>query len=56
MAKQIVDLAGLTTFVGQLKEVFATKEYMSDVEQNTNTYILNVDYTDLEFDTSEVVI
>lgn len=55
MAKQFLDLTGLTTFLSQLKELFATKQAVADVESDTNTYILNIDYSALEFDTSEIV-
>lgn len=55
MVKQFLDLTGLNTFLNQLKGLFATKDAVSDVEIDTNTYILNVDYSILEFDTSEIV-
>lgn len=55
MAKQFLDLTGLATFLAQLKNLFATQEDVAEVESDTNTYILNVDYSELEFDTSEIV-
>ena len=56
MAKQFLDLNGLRTFLNQLKWLFATKEAVSNVEANTNTYILNIDYeNNLAFNTSEII-
>lgn len=53
--KAFLDLTGLNTFLNQLKELFATQASVDNVEQDTNTYVLNVDYAALEFDTSEIV-
>lgn len=53
--KQFLDLNGLRTFLNQLKGLFATKEAVSNVEADTNTYILKIDYSILEFDTSEII-
>jgi hypothetical protein len=55
MAKQFVDIVGLRTFFARLKDAFATQEDVASVEIYTNTYILDVDYSVLEFDTSEIV-
>ena len=56
MAKQFLDKHGLNTFVTQLKEkLFATKEYVAEVKTATDPYILNIDYSILEFDTSWIV-
>lgn len=55
MVKQFLDLTGLNTFLNQLRELFATKATVDDIENDTNTYILSVDYSILEFDTSEIV-
>lgn len=46
---------GLSHFFNKLKDLFATKTAVADVESDTNTYILNVDYSTLEFDTTEIV-
>lgn len=55
MAKQFTDIIGLATFLTQLKELFATKEAVAEVKESTDAYIFDIDYTTLEFDTSEIV-
>ncbi len=55
MATQFLDKIGLSTLLTCLKELFATQEAVADVNSDTNTYLLNVDYSALEFDTSEIV-
>lgn len=56
MAKQFLDLTGLATFLNQLKGLFSTKDTVENVEANTNTYILNIDYeNNLAFNTSEII-
>lgn len=52
---KFLDITGLTTFLSQLKEKFATISEVSQVEEDTETYVLNVDYSQIEFDTSEIV-
>lgn len=55
MAKQFLDKTGLATFLGQLKGLFATKDAVSEVKENTDPYIFDIDYTVLEFNTSQIV-
>lgn len=55
MAKQFLDLTGLVTFLAQLKELFATKEAVTEVKTATDPYIFNIDYTILEFNTNQIV-
>lgn len=52
MAKQFLDLTGLSTFLAQLDELFATKKAVAEVKKNTDPYIFDIDYTVLEFDTN----
>lgn len=55
MAK-FLNLTGLTTLLNQLKEKFSTKAEVSQVEADTDTYVLNIDYENiLAFDTSEII-
>lgn len=55
MVKQFLDLTGLSTFFSQLKELFATKANVTEVKESTDPYIFEIDYTELEFDTSLIV-
>ena len=56
MAKQFLDKAGLTTFLAQLKGIFATPAEVTAVTDATDTYILNIDYeSTLAFDTTEII-
>lgn len=56
MAKQFLDKTGLSTFLTQLKELFATPEAVAKVEADTDAYILNIDYdSTLAFDTTEII-
>ena len=55
MAKQFLDSAGLSSFVAQLKELFATKTSVAEVKTSTDPYILDIDYTKLEFNTNQIV-
>lgn len=51
-----LDILGLRTFLNQLKSLFATKESVMSVKQDTDTYILNIDYENtLAFDTTEII-
>jgi hypothetical protein len=55
MAK-FLNLSGLTTFFTQLKSIFATTSEVSQVEADTDTYVLNIDYeSTLAFDTKEII-
>ena len=56
MAK-FLNLTGLTTFLNQLKQTFATDAEVAQVEADTDTYVLNIDYKNtLAFDTSEIIV
>ena len=55
MAKQFLDLTGLSTFFTQLKGLFATKEDVIEVKTKTDSYIFDIDYTILEFNTNLIV-
>lgn len=55
MAK-FLNLNGLTTFFNQLKTIFASAAEVAEVEDNTENYVLNIDYKKyLAFDTKEIV-
>ena len=55
MAK-FLNITGLTTFLNQLKQKFATTAEVAAVEADTDTYVLNIDYeSTLAFDTSEII-
>lgn len=55
MAK-FLNLNGLTTFLNQLKQIFATEDEVAQVEADTDTYVLNIDYENtLAFDTKEII-
>lgn len=51
-----LNLTGLTTFFNQLRSIFATDAEVAQVEADTDTYVLNIDYENtLAFDTKEIV-
>lgn len=55
MAK-FLNLSGLTTFFTQLKSIFATTSEVAQIETDTDTYVLNIDYeSTLAFDTKEII-
>ena len=53
--KKYLNLSGLTQFLENLKILFATQSEVSELDEVTDTYVLNVDYTQIAFDTSEIV-
>lgn len=55
MGNKFLDKQGLATFLAQSKELFATDTAVTEVKTTTDSYVLNVDYTPLKFDTSEIV-
>lgn len=56
MAKTFLNLNGLTTFLNQLKQTFASTSEVSAVEADTDAYVLNIDYeSTLAFDTKEII-
>lgn len=52
---KIITLERLNSFLTQLKALFATKTDVDSIEADTDTYVLNVDYSLIAFDTSEIV-
>ena len=55
MAK-FLNLTGLTTFLNELKKIFASTAEVSQIEADTDIYVLNIDYENtLAFDTKEIV-
>ena len=52
MAK-FLNLTGLATLLSQLKQKFATTSEIEAVETDTDTYVTNVDYSQIAFDTKE---
>lgn len=56
MAKQFLNLAGLTAFLNQLKNHFASETEITEVNTTTETYLLRIDYESLlGFDTTEII-
>lgn len=56
MSKNFLNKQGLTTFLTQLKNFFASVTEVTEVEDDTNTYVLNIDYEKyLAFDTSIII-
>jgi hypothetical protein len=56
MAKQFLDLTGVTNFFEQLKGLFATKEAVTEVKESTDEYVFSIDYDNtLAFDTKEII-
>lgn len=53
--KNFLNLNGLATFLNKLRETFATEVEVQQVENDTDTYVLNVDYSQLQFDTTEII-
>jgi hypothetical protein len=52
---KFVNLAGVKKLLSKIKEVFVPVEQVDLFEQNTSTYVLDVDYSKLEFDTSLII-
>ena len=52
---KFLNINGLKTFLNKLIEVFASEEEVSQVENDTENYVLNVDYSQLQFDTTEII-
>ena len=50
-----LDKAGLKTFLAQSKEIFGLKSSTDTVRDAIDVYILNFDYTALEFDTDWII-
>ena len=55
MAK-FINTTGLTTFLNQLKRKFATEAEVTQIELDTDEYVLNIDYeSTLAFDVKETI-
>ena len=53
---EFLNLTGLTTLLAQLKQIFASEAEVAEVEADTDTYVLSIDYdSTLAFDTSEII-
>ena len=55
MKKQFLDYKGLTTFIEQIKNIFAMRKDLEEVKANTDPYIFDIDYSLLEFNTDMIV-
>lgn len=53
--KKYAGIEALRTFLNSCKNLFAQKTEVDDVQQDIDTYVLNINYSDIEFDTSEIV-
>ena len=52
---KFLNFQGLAVLLRELIERFATEEEVSQVENDTENYVLNVDYSQLQFDTTEII-
>ena len=53
---QFLNFGGLSTFLTQLRQFFASTSEVAEVEADTETYVLNIDYeSTLAFDTKEII-
>ena len=56
MAKKFLNLTGLTTLKSQLLNFFASATEVAEVEEDTATYVTEIDYEKyLAFDTSIII-
>ncbi len=53
--KKYISDNGLSYFLSKLKETFGTKEAVDASKEILDIYVLNIDYTQLEFDTDSIV-
>ena len=53
---KFLNINGLSTLLSQLNKIFATEAEVTQVENDTDTYVLNIDYENtLAFNTSEII-
>lgn len=52
---KIVTLKRLKEFLNNCRTLFALKSDVNENDVDLNTYVLNFDYTDIAFDTSEII-
>ena len=50
-----LDFRGLATFFNGLKNLFATKDSVTQIETDTNMYVIDVDPNLLEFDKDALI-
>lgn len=55
MALKVLTLEKLNEFLNHCKNIFATQTEVSESTTDINNHLLNVDYSELEFDTLEIV-
>lgn len=53
--KKYMSLNGMSTYTENLKNTFATKESVSVIEEDMDTYVLDVNYSILEFNTDVLI-
>ena len=55
MKLKATTLDRLSEFLTECKKLFATQTEVSENTNDIDTHLLNVDYSQVEFDTSEIV-
>lgn len=55
MSVKLIDGRGIVTFIKELKNIFATEADVTSFKAATDNYILDIDYSLLEFDTNSLV-
>ena len=55
MAMKVLTLSKLSEFLTECKALFASQTEVAANDTDIETHVLNVDYTQIEFDTSEIV-
>ena len=55
MAKQFLNLHGLELFLTKLHDLFVTPEEVSQVVDETEMFVTNVDYSQIAFDVEEII-
>jgi hypothetical protein len=51
----LIDKYGVKALVSKIKKLFAKKADVEALKENTDLYITEIDYSQLAFDTSEVI-
>lgn len=55
MVTKFLDSIGIKTLLNKLKTIFATKKSVNTLKEETDIYVTDVDYTEVAFETSEIV-
>ena len=55
MALKIATLEKLGEFLSECKAIFASQVEVDENTSDISTHLLNIDYSQIEFDTSEIV-